>query len=95
MRQLWGIWWWKRDSTSALLDGDLVSVGDSALTVLEKTLMKGEPCSGQLVTLYWGLEVEEGQAADAGAHLRESIPGIDVEVVYGGQPSYDYIASLE
>ena len=78
-----------------LLDGDLVSMGDSALTVLEKTLMKGEPCSGQLVTLYWGLEVEEGQAADAGAHLRESIPGIDVEVVYGGQPSYDYIASLE
>ena len=78
-----------------LLDGDLVAVGDSALSVLSKTLMKGNPTNGQLVTLYWGLDVEEGQAADAGAHLRESIPGIDVEVVYGGQPSYDYIASLE
>ena len=78
-----------------LLEGDLISVGDSALSVLQETILRGEPVGGQLVTLYWGEDVEEGQAGDAAARLTESVPGLDVEVVYGGQPFYQYIASLE
>ena len=78
-----------------LLDGELVAAGDSALSALEQTLSEGGPEGGDLVTLYWGEGIEEGQALEAAARLRESTPGLDVEVVYGGQPLYQYIASLE
>lgn len=50
---------------------------------------------GQLVTVYTG----EGVAEDAGAavarELRERHPGVDIEVVAGGQPLYAFIASVE
>jgi len=78
-----------------LLEGELVATGDSALSALQQTLMKGEPVRGQLVTLYWGGDIQEDQAREAAAQLRESNPGVDVEVVPGGQPFYQYIASLE
>ena len=78
-----------------LLDGELVATGDSAISALERTLSEGGPEGGDLVTLYWGEEIQETQALEAAARLRESTPGLEVEVVYGGQPLYPYIASLE
>ena len=79
-----------------ILEGELVTAADSAFLALQQTLLKIGPESGQLVTLYWGGDMDDVQAGDAAAQLRESIPGIEeVEVVYGGQPFYHYIASLE
>ena len=79
-----------------ILEGELVTAADSAFLALQQTLLKIGPESGQLVTLYWGGDMDDVQASDAAAQLRESIPGIEeVEVVYGGQPFYHYIASLE
>ena len=78
-----------------LLEGELVAAGDSAYSALEQALVKGEPAEGQLVTLYWGADVQEDEASNAADELRACIPGVEVEVVYGGQPYYHYIASLE
>lgn len=78
-----------------LLDGELVTSRDSALAALDETLTRVEPAEGQLITLYWGADVQEREAAAAASYLREKCPGVDVEVVYGGQPFYQYIASLE
>ena len=78
-----------------LLEGELVAAGDSSLSVFRETLMKVGPTSGQLVTLYWGGDIQESQAIEAAEDLRQSIPGVDVEVVYGGQPFYQYVGSVE
>ena len=78
-----------------LLEGELVTAGQSALQVLTEVLAKAEAREGQLVTLYWGQDMEEGQAGSDAARLRETLPDVEVEVVYGGQPHYHYIASLE
>ena len=78
-----------------LLEGELVASGDSAVSALQQTLIKGQPTRGQLTTLYWGGDMEEAGALEAAAQLRGSIPGMEVEVVYGGQPFYQFIASLE
>ena len=90
-----------------LLEGDLVAAGDSAISALQQALhlaqdrllmedrpgnLYGTKC---LVTLYWGGDIQEGEAGKAAAQLQESIPEVEVEVVYGGQPFYQYIASLE
>ena len=78
-----------------LLEGEMVVAADSPISALQQTLMKLEPTKGQLVTLYWGADTQEGDACDAAATLQGVVPGIEVEVVYGGQPLYHYIASLE
>jgi DAK2 domain fusion protein YloV len=78
-----------------LVEGDLVVAADSAFEALQQTLTKEGPGEGQLITLYWGADTQETQAAETAAQLRETIPGVGVEVVHGGQPFYQYIASLE
>ncbi|MCE2463133.1 MAG: DAK2 domain-containing protein [Dehalococcoidia bacterium] len=78
-----------------ILEGELVTAEDSAFLALQKTLLKVGPESGQLITLYWGGDVDEGQAGEEAARLQENIPGVEIEVVYGGQPFYHYVASLE
>ena len=86
-----------------LLEGELVAAGESAYSALQqafsKVAMAGEsqeqPVSHEMLTLYWGSDIEEDQATAAAAQLQDLIPGVAVEVVYGGQPHYHYIASLE
>ena len=88
---------------SGLLEGELVAVGDSALLVLQQALSEAvtvmdsqdDSLRPEVLTLYWGGDIQEGQAQAAAAQLKESIAGVEVEVVYGGQPFYQYIASLE
>ncbi len=57
----------------------------------------GELAGGgtSLVTLYYGAGTSEAQAKALGENLRERLTGYDVEVVYGGQPHYDYVISVE
>ena len=78
-----------------LVEGDLVVAADSAFSALQQTLMKEGPSEGQLITLYWGEATQETQAVETAAQLQETVPGVGVEVVHGGQPFYQYIASLE
>jgi dihydroxyacetone kinase-like predicted kinase len=76
-------------------DGDLVSAGDSANAVLAEALLHGGDISGSYVTLYWGADIEEADATEAASLLTAGERDVEVEVHYGGQPFYQYIASLE
>ena len=78
-----------------LLDGDLVVAGEAAGSVLRDVLEKCDPEEGQLATLYRGEDVAEAEAADAAESLRVRFPGVEVDLVYGGQPLYHYLASIE
>jgi len=54
-----------------------------------------------VVTVYWGAGVSEGEAREAlrsfdKLRTQGRLPqGVEVEVVYGGQPLYAYIVSIE
>ena len=39
--------------------------------------------------------LEQSEAGQAGAHIREQHPNLQVEVIKGGQPHYNYIVSVE
>ena len=78
-----------------LLEGQVTAIGNSPHTILVEILQKAGALTGHLVTLYWGDEVTEEEAHQAGAYLRKSLPELEVEVVEGGQPLYPYVASLE
>ena len=93
----------KKGQFIGILEGELVAAGDSALSALRQALSKameaessdGETSRHELLTLYWGEGAQETQAREVAEQLRDSIPVAEVEVVYGGQPLYPYIASLE
>jgi len=48
-----------------------------------------------LVTIFYGNSIEEDEANRLGERLQEEFEDIDVEVIFGGQPIYYYIFSVE
>ena len=85
----------REDQTIGLLERKLVAVGDDPTDVLLKLLRKAAVSEGDLVTLYWGRSLTPGRAEEAQRFVESSLPGVEVEVVPGGQPHYDYIVSIE
>jgi len=77
------------------LDGDLVAVGDDALDVLNQVFARLDLASAEVVTIYYGADTEHDEAEKVGASIREQNPQLQIEVVWGGQPHYNYILSVE
>jgi hypothetical protein len=77
------------------LDGDLVAVGDDALDVLNQVFARIDVASAEVVTIYYGADTEHDEAEKIGASIREQNPQLQIEVVRGGQPHYNYILSVE
>ena len=81
----------------ALREGELTAAGNSANEALADALLKGDDISGSHVTLYWGADLQESDALAAADLLTADGRDVEVEVEvhHGGQPYYQYIASLE
>ena len=87
----------------SLLEGDLVAAASSPGSAFLLALTKAVENRGsdhdlpayEVITLYWGEDIGESQADQLSAQIKEILPTVEVEVVYGGQPSYQYIVSLE
>jgi len=76
-------------------DEELVAAGDSITEVLFEALGKTDIESAEIVTLYYGADVEAAQAEQIVQEIHNKYPEKQVEVVSGGQPHYSYIISLE
>jgi DAK2 domain fusion protein YloV len=85
----------KKNQAIGFLDGDLVAVGDKTDAVLAEVLERVEPDKAEVVTIYYGSDTKQTEAEQAVAAIREGYPQLQVEVVQGGQPHYNYIASVE
>ena len=75
-------------------DKELISAGDDIIEVVLDALQKSGAQEAELVTVYWGVEAETATTEAIAARIRERY-GIEVELVDGGQPHYDYIISVE
>jgi DAK2 domain fusion protein YloV len=76
-------------------DADLIAAGDVISEVVFEALNKAGIESVEVLTIYYGADVEEVQAADTVKSIHNKYPGKQVEMVNGGQPHYLYIISLE
>lgn len=77
-----------------LSDGVITVTGSDVHQVtleLISSLADGE----EICTLYYGEQVHPQEAADLAADLESRFGDLEVDVYYGGQPLYYYIASLE
>lgn len=79
----------------ALVDGRMhaaASTHDEAfLAALGPAIMEG----ASLVTVYLGADAEAGAGEQLARLITEACPGVEVEVLPGGQPHYVYIAAVE
>ncbi len=78
-----------------LLERRMVISGDDRTGVLCDLVAKIDPDSGSLITLYWGADTHEAEANGAAEELQKRFNHVEVEVVFGGQPHYNYILSVE
>jgi len=85
----------KKKQPIGFLDGDLVAVGQTSLEVLHKMLSKLSLDKVEVITIYYGEDPKPSEAEQVGNDIRERYPGLQIEVVRGGQPHYDYIVSIE
>ena len=79
---------------TGLVDGTVRCCGEDLEAVLIETV-SGSAEEGSLLTLYWGGNVNEEQANGIAARLEETVSGIEVEAVDGGQPHYEFLFSIE
>ncbi len=85
----------KRKQPIGFLDGDLVAVGESGLEVLNKMLSKLNLSKIEIITIYYGADTKSAEAEQVASDIREQYPQLQLEVVRGGQPHYNYIISIE
>lgn len=84
-------------------EGNIMGIGDSGILAVGEDLeattleMFGELVDdmSEIISIYYGEEVEEAQAQSLGEKVAAMFPSCDVEVHFGGQPIYYYVVSVE
>ena len=85
----------KEGQVIGILDRELVAAGEAPNDVLLALLEKADVEEGHLVTLYHGDPISEESAERAAATVEGALPGVEIEIVDGGQPYYHYVVSIE
>ncbi len=78
-----------------LWNDDLKAAGDSALDVAVDLLGQMEMDRYEILTIYYGSDVSEAEAASLCRELEALYPDLEYEVLDGGQAYYHYIISVE
>jgi len=86
----------KKGQVIAILDDEkLLAAGDNVEGVLVEALDKAGIGSAEIVTVYYGADIESSQAEQVVQKIRDKYHEKQIELVSGGQPHYRYIISLE
>ncbi len=83
--------------------GDFMGIGDSGILavggdisgVAKDTITGMVKEDSELISIYYGSDINEADAESFRAQVAESYPDCDIELQYGGQPIYYYIMSVE
>jgi dihydroxyacetone kinase-like predicted kinase len=76
-------------------DQNIISAGDDINDILFESINKAGAKSSEVITVYYGSDIEQPQAETIVKQIQKDYPDKQVEVVAGKQPNYLYIVSLE
>ena len=79
----------------SLLEGELAIAADTPEKALKSALDGVLHSADQIITIYQGEDALPEAADGLCRQLEEETPGVQVDLVYGGQPHYQYLASVE
>jgi dihydroxyacetone kinase-like predicted kinase len=83
----------KKDQFLGLVEGKIACVANDSYTCA-KQLVRGMT-GAMYITVFYGEGVSEEDAAVLQAKAEERFTSVDISVVFGGQPVYYYIISIE
>ncbi|MFC1998327.1 DAK2 domain-containing protein [Chloroflexota bacterium] len=81
--------------TIGFIDGEFIKVSDKRLDVVAALLDHMELEDGSLVTIYWGADSDRAEVDSIVDYLNQKHDGLEIEMVEGKQPHYNYIISVE
>ena len=79
----------------SLMNGKLFGTDKDIAALLEKLAQEAAERKAEFVTVFYGEDVTEEQAAQAEEIFARACPGAELSVLPGGQPVYYYIISIE
>jgi DAK2 domain fusion protein YloV len=85
----------KKKQSMGLVDGAITAVSDSPAGALDEVLAKLDVGKADVVTIYYGADTDSAEAEQASMAICQQHPQLQVEVVRGGQPHYNFIVSVE
>ena len=85
----------KKKQAIGLLNGKLLAASNEPSDVLGNLLTRIELAKAEVITIYYGADTKEAEAEQVIAAIREQYPHLQVEIVSGGQPYYNYIVSID
>jgi dihydroxyacetone kinase-like predicted kinase len=85
----------KKKQAIGFLDGALIAVGSKTTDVANETLDRVDLKKADVVTIYYGSDASDTEAKEINNKILLQYPELQVEVVNGGQPHYEYIISVE
>jgi DAK2 domain fusion protein YloV len=85
----------KEGDAIGLLDDELVVDANSYDEAVLWLLAEADLDDRELVTIYYGSDVDDSRVNVLLAQLEEAYPDLEYEVINGGQPHYPYILSVE
>jgi hypothetical protein len=78
-----------------LLNDTLTTKGATPEEVVFNLLVQMDADQAEVITIYYGDQVDEATAEALGAQVVERYANQELEVISGGQPHYHYIISTE
>lgn len=85
----------RKGEVIGLLNDTLAASGNSPEQVIEEVLRQMKAEEYEIVTIYYGENVTQGEAEAVAARISQDYPEQEIELVNGGQPHYLYIISAE
>lgn len=85
----------KKDDILGVADGTIVAVGQAIESVALEAVSKILDEEASILTVYYGEDVPESEAAQLLEKLAQQYGALDLEMHYGGQPLYYYVISVE
>jgi hypothetical protein len=85
----------KKGDVLVVSEGDIYAVGQDLHSVALSSLKEIIDEDSEIMTLYYGDEVEQEEAKALAKALEETYEDLEVEIYSGGQPLYYYICSIE
>ncbi len=85
----------KQGDYLAIADGELIANSRSRTAALKKLARELSKFSAEFITVFYGEDVDEESAESAREIFTKEYPEAEVNVVYGGQPVYYYLVSVE
>jgi len=85
----------KEGEVIGLLNDTLAASGNSPEQVVEEVLRQMKAEEYEIITIYYGENVTQGEAEALAARISQHYPEQEIELVNGRQPHYLYIISAE